>query len=289
MNSFLNKLALGTVNFGMRYGISSHKRVGLDEIYQIISYLADNVSLTLDTSPEYGDSERILSELDLTDVGIISKVSPIKIKGVSETLKKLEKTVSLFDENLVGLLIHDADDVFSDSFSILTKELEQYRQYGIQIGVSVYSPAELEKVFDKLSPDIVQAPCNILDQRFIKPDVENLLKTHGSELHTRSCFLQGLLLMDERKIPESMSDSKRWIKKAKELSKHYSLDIQGLCLDFIFRSKLINKAVIGLENISQAEDLLKKINNIQFREALDCDGLECQDLSIIDPTRWAYG
>ena len=49
--------------------------------------------------------------------------------------------------------------------------------------------------------NILQIPINILDHRLVKENYLGELKSYGIELHARSVFLQGLLLMPRNSIP----------------------------------------------------------------------------------------
>ena len=48
--------------------------------------------------------------------------------------------------------------------------------------------------------DIVQAPFNLIDRRLIETGWLEKLNMSNIEVHCRSCFLQGLLLMDREKL-----------------------------------------------------------------------------------------
>ena len=51
----------------------------------------------------------------------------------------------------------------------------------------------------------IQIPVNALDRRAIHSGLLRRLKTKGVEIHARSVFLQGLLLMQPTELPEFFS------------------------------------------------------------------------------------
>ena len=62
-----------------------------------------------------------------------------------------------------------------------------------KIGVSLYNPEYLEKIKKEYNLDIVQAPINIVDRRFLSANVKKIIKKKNLLLQARSIFLQGTL------------------------------------------------------------------------------------------------
>ena len=64
------------------------------------------------------------------------------------------------------------------------------------------NPVELDKYFNYYNFEVVQFPLNIFDRRIIDSGWLDKLKKKGVELHARSIFLQGLLLLDKKDLPK---------------------------------------------------------------------------------------
>ena len=77
--------------------------------------------------------------------------------------------------------------------------LKNLKNKGIikKIGISIYNPKELDLVFNILNPDIVQTPYNLFDRRIEYSGWINKLFQQNIEIHSRSVFLQGLLLKNK--------------------------------------------------------------------------------------------
>ena len=70
----MSKIGLGTVQFGLDYGISSSQgKVTKDDAKNIISFAQENKINLFDTAPAYGTSEKVLGESDISNVKIITK------------------------------------------------------------------------------------------------------------------------------------------------------------------------------------------------------------------------
>lgn len=108
------------------------------------------------------------------------------------------------------MLLHCPEQLLSEQHGKpLLKALQQLKTQGItrKIGVSVYGPEELDRLMDEMPFDLVQAPLNILDRRLVESGWARRLKDQGTEVHVRSAFLQGLLLMTPDQRPEKFA---RW-------------------------------------------------------------------------------
>lgn len=209
-SSTVQKLIIGTVQFGLPYGISNNQgQVSRIEGSRILS-LAHQVGINmLDTAIVYGDSETVLGQLSVNDWKIITKLpeipSWIKTDDIPSWLNS-QVTGSLSRlrvSALHGLLLHRPAQLASPAGQTLYRALIAQRESGRvkKIGVSIYGPDELEQMPPSMLFDIVQAPVNILDTRMIRSGWASRLAADGCELHARSIFLQGLLLMPAHARP----------------------------------------------------------------------------------------
>jgi aryl-alcohol dehydrogenase-like predicted oxidoreductase len=279
MNS---KLALGTAQFGLNYGINnSNGQIKMSDIQEILAF-ANSANLEiLDTAFSYGNSEENLGYFDLNSFKIISKLPPCKVDDVEAILvRSLER---LRQTKLYGYLFHHFSTYQEDEKTI--EKLQELRAKGkIQkIGFSLYNPNELEILFDKnIDFDLVQVPYNLFDQRF--DAYFPLLKSKGIEIHTRSAFLQGLFFRDLNKIPKHF---KSVLPQLSQLNQ-YEINKNALCLNFVVSNPNIDKVVIGVDNVEQLKmnvDSLKELSKVQLiRTKLRT--LQVDNEQIINPTFW---
>ena len=54
-----------------------------------------------------------------------------------------------------------------------------------KIGISIYDPLELNKIYSQFKFDIVQVPFNIFDRRLLYSGWLERLKNEGVEIHVR--------------------------------------------------------------------------------------------------------
>ena len=104
--------------------------------------------------------------------------------------------------NVYGLLAHHADDLLVPGGRRVFEEMQRLLEEGLvrKIGVSVYSGQQIDSILELYTPDIVQLPLNLFDQRLLESGHLEKLKRRGVEIHARSVFLQGLLLIEPDQV-----------------------------------------------------------------------------------------
>ncbi|WEI22834.1 aldo/keto reductase [Acinetobacter bereziniae] len=110
------KLELGTVQFGLDYGVNNVSgRISDIEARNIIDYAYENSILTLDTAMAYGQSEEVLGNLDVSKFKVISKIGAVGPENVKSTVENMiqSSTERLRVNKLYGLLLHRPDDLHS--------------------------------------------------------------------------------------------------------------------------------------------------------------------------------
>lgn len=278
------KLALGTVQFGVDYGISNFNgKVSLEMVGEILKYANAHGITTLDTASMYGCSEDVLGRFDLENFDVITKT--VKIDNTLDRHQNFERFKESFYSSqkklgyiqLHGLMFHEANDLLSEQGLALWDLAEDFKQkeYVRKIGVSVYSPKQLEEIIKLVDIDIVQFPLNILDQRFLYLLSE--LKNRNIEIHTRSTFLQGLLLMDTNNINsyfEPILPILRKIPNPKLLT----------ALTFVKNVKEVDKIIVGVTSKKELEQVCLEYNkNIGVK---DYSIYKVDDEKYINPSMW---
>ena len=253
------KLALGTVQFGIDYGVANTKgQVQIEEVHAILNYAQKNGVNTLDTASSYGNSEEVLGKFVVNDFKIITKTTSIK-KGVNEVVRNFHQSLkNLKQQKVCGLLIHDINEIEHKRFDALFIELARLKQQGLvkKIGASVYNSQQIDYLLDNFSIDLIRLPINILDQRLISNDSLIKLKKHNVEIHARSAFLQGLLLMSTDTIPSWFNPIKDTLKLFHKEAKKQNLTKLQLALGFVQSLTEIDKVVVGVDSLKQLYEII---------------------------------
>jgi aryl-alcohol dehydrogenase-like predicted oxidoreductase len=286
----VNRLALGTVQFGLPYGIANQTgQVTRAEARAMLHLAATNGMDTLDTAIAYGESETCLGEVGTQGFKVITKlpVVPESCSDVSAWVNHaLNESLSrLGVAEVYGVLLHRFDQLLSSNSVALYKALQDLKCNGLvqKVGVSIYSPTDLDALAQNYHLDIVQAPFNLVDQRLYRSGWLQRLKDDGVEIHTRSAFLQGLLLMKQAGIPQKFSP---WVNLWKIwhgwLADHAISAVQA-SLAFPLSFPEIDRVVIGADSVSQLSQIMSAANrplNVHL------PNLQCDDLNLINPANW---
>jgi len=162
------KLVLGTVQFGMQYGIANTgEQTGQAEVERILAYALQSGVDMLDTAVAYGDSEACLGAAGVDDFRVVTKL-PAEMgddveSWVFEHLKASLKRLRI--ATAYGLLLHRSEQLLGTGGQLLARALARLKSEGLvsKIGVSIYDPKELELVIRECPIDLVQAPLNVFD------------------------------------------------------------------------------------------------------------------------------
>jgi aryl-alcohol dehydrogenase-like predicted oxidoreductase len=280
------KLCLGTVQFGLDYGIKNKQgKIKRRDVVDILNYAYSNNLTMLDTASAYGTSETVLGDaIKKVDkpFSIITKypanASVRPLLWIDISLERLKT------ERIYGYLFHNYSifqehpDYIDDFVKIKTDGK------AAKIGFSLYYPSEIEYILKNNIPcDIVQVPYNILDQRFAEFFPE--IKKRNIEIHVRSIFLQGLFFISPEKLDNQFYPVQNQLKKIHECTSQYGTTISSMCLGFVNANKNIDKIVIGVDSL---DDLKNNIHNylmlnINFSEF---EKLSVTDENIILPFNW---
>jgi aryl-alcohol dehydrogenase-like predicted oxidoreductase len=276
----LSKLALGTVQFGVNYGVSNvHGKTTKIEASKILQFAYKNGINVIDTATSYGNSESTFGKVVTNnDWRIITKTPSFSDGCINgEHVNLLKKTfdqslINLRQQSVHGLLLHSCDDLLKPGGSLLFKEMERLKSIGKvkKIGASVYSEVQIKMLLDKYNIDLIQLPINIFDQYLLVDGWLEKLKNKNVEIHARSTFLQGLLLMPRTSIPTYFLPIKEKIELFSKSAQELSLSKLELALGYVMGINEIDKIVVGVNTIEQLREIIEaaqvKVNPMEFTD-----------------------
>jgi len=285
-----NRIALGTVQFGQPYGISNTSGVTNVVAAQAILSCARSAGMdTLDTAIAYGESEQRLGEIGVGQWLVISKLPavPDSCADVAGWVRESfhESVARLRISRLHGLLLHQSQQLLGSKGPELYRSLLTLKEQGAveKIGISIYSPSELDALWPNYRFDVVQAPLSIIDRRLATSGWLNRLHQAGTEVHIRSVFLQGLLLMDSVRRPSYFNRWQAlWDQWHGWLQDHSLSALQG-CLGFVLPQTEISRIIVGVDSPKQLQEILASLDMPAIEPPLT---LANEDADLIEPFRW---
>ena len=286
------RLALGTVQFGLPYGIANQSgQVTRAAAKAMLDLAAVSGIDTLDTAIAYGDSEACLGEAGIQGFKLVTKLPAIPESCDDVAAWVHGQLAASFGRlrvaSVYGVLLHRPAQLLSQNGMALFRALQTLKDNGQieKVGVSIYAPRELEELTAHYQIDLVQAPFSIIDRRLQTTGWLHRLSREGVEVHTRSVFLQGLLLMPESARPKKFSPwSTLWHHWQEWLTEHRISAVQA-CLAFPLAFSEIDRVVVGADSVSQLEQIISAAAHVA---PMDFPALSCEEETLINPALWCH-
>ncbi|WP_460923696.1 aldo/keto reductase [Pontibacter brevis] len=251
-----NRLILGTVQFGLAYGISNKRgQISQQEVNKILASAHEAGINTLDTAAAYGESEASIGtscRANNLNFQLITKYPPNR-PGLSVSEAFHDSLSKLGVDHLHGYLLHSYAS-YSSNPGIMN-ELQQLKNSGQvdKIGISLYHPQEAIELLERdVQIDVVQFPYSVFDRRF--EEVLPLLRKHGIETHVRSIYLQGLYFVAPEALPAHLSSVAPKLQRLQQLALDHQLPLGAMLLGFALANQHITNVVIGVESLATLQE-----------------------------------
>ncbi len=273
----IKKLGLGTVQFGMEYGISNQGGITQpDEVKMILKYAAQSGIDLLDTAYGYGTSEQVLGKIGTKGFKIVSKFLPATSNTSIPTQVQLSLQ-RLKTDKLYGLLAHRPLDLLKHPQTWDYLQGLKIKSIVKKVGFSFNSVSEIDLILNRgFIPDLVQVPFNYFDSRF-KPYMIELIK-QGCEIHTRSAFLQGLFFIRPDKLNPFFDEIKPTLVSLQKLT-----NLQGRLLNYCLKQTFIDKVIVGVNTLEQ---LKQNIASLEKKDDLPLLFDQEINNNILSPSEW---
>ena len=293
------RLALGTVHFGLAYGLGKGPSpLPRETVREILSAAWAGGIDMLDTAAAYGDAERAIGEScpSAARFAVVSKLAPMaradfgaaEVRAATERARESVRLLGV--PALDALLVHHAPDLLAPGGAALSRALEALRAEGVtrRIGVSVYDAATLNAVLGAGPIQLVQLPLNVLDQRFLADGTLAALARRGIEVHVRSVFLQGALLADPRDLAGRAAALRRPVERFQAAAAGAGLTPAAAALAFVARCRDLARVIVGVDSAAQLRaDAAQFAAAREAPPALDFGAHALADPAPADPRSWS--
>jgi aryl-alcohol dehydrogenase-like predicted oxidoreductase len=288
------KIGLGTVQWGRSYGVANRSgQPPQKEVSEILARATAAHVDVLDTAWDYGQAEKLLGIFNAcTSFRVLTKTiqvpdEVITVANKRDVERSFQQSLHRLNTDCVGgVMIHYCDDLLRPGGHRLWHTVNEFKAQGRaqSIGVSVYHPEQLLKLIDRYSFDVVQLPYSIYDQRFAAEGLLQSLKKAGIEVHTRSAFLQGALLMVPDSLPPHLHRLRDHQSRWWSMAATRGLTPLQAALGFAIAQPAVDHVIVGCETLAQAEEIFQASavpGEIDWLNEFAID-----DISFLDPSRW---
>ena len=286
----MSKIALGTAQFGLPYGISNvNGQVERTEIDQILKQARTAGITMLDTAIAYGNSEENIGATDSEGFEVVTKLPPLTgaETSISQWVRsQIENSLTKLKRNSVyGLLLHNPADLLGDYGDELYASLALLKEEGLvkKIGFSIYTPTELDSLIPTYMPEIVQAPLNVFDRLLETSGWLSRLSKMNVEVHVRSVFLQGLLIQKPNERPANFEKWNQEFAKFDSWTESRQVRPLAACLGHVLSYTEISKVLVGVTSTNELAEIIAATTGESQRAP---DNLRSSDLELIQPINW---
>ena len=283
------RLGLGTVQFGQAYGVSNTSgQVQAGDVAAILRRAAAAGVSTLDTAANYGEAERVLGNVPALTrpFRVVTKTIALK-NGLDAVMARARQSVETLGRKPVDLLlVHAAADLRGDGGRALWHGLLALRDEGLfgGVGISAYvadDPVQLARDF---RPAAMQVPVSLLDQRLLQSGALAALKDLGVEIHARSLFLQGLLFLDDDRLPPKLRHAAPHLAALRRRFKNAGTTPLAAALAFAINRPEIDIGVVGVTNPGELNEILEAA--AEPAPAIDWPACALDDPLVLTPSLW---
>ena len=281
--------SLGTAQFSRNYGISNlFGKPSLKEIKKILSVAKQNNVKFLDLAEDYEGVIRLLGKIKINHFKIILKLkikSSYTKKKIIRNFKNCLKLLNL--KKIHAVLIHNVNDFNYKELNNVFEVFKYLKSIGLinKFGISIYSLKEAKKFIKIYNINFLQVPLNVFDQELIKNKNYLYFKNTKTEIHVRSIFLQGLLLMNINTLPKYFKKWKNLFNKFERKKIYYKKNAFELCINFIkINIKKFKSVVIGVNSTKELNEIIFAFKKNKYK--IFYKNLSCSDKNLIYPYNW---
>lgn len=288
----LNKLIIGTANFGLEYGIANKKKLSEKQISKIIYTAQKNKIWGLDTARGYGNAEELIGKYTKnSNLSIITKLPNKRYLKQTDVVNEVKSSLERLNiKRIEILLIHSFENYQKDQH-IIVSGINKLRKLGLvkQWGISVYHVDEVNRALkDGNTNFVIEFPVNLFDRRFLSAELLTTLKNKSCTLIARSIFLQGLFVLKLKNLKGNLITVKNQVKLLQKFSKIHDISIPAAALLFVISQKNIDKVIIGVDSVEQLKENINALRHLLYFKTIvgELDKLQVNDQNILLPYKW---
>ncbi|PKQ64415.1 hypothetical protein BZG02_06270 [Labilibaculum filiforme] len=289
----LSKIILGTVQFGLSYGINNHQgKPTYERVKEIFDFAFSKGIDLLDTAEIYGDSQVRIGTYHKggeNKFNVSTKFAPNRLDLPFDIEDRIKKDIEIIGvDSLESYMFHSYSDYIS-YYPTFRRGIIKLKDQGIinKVGVSLYTNEEIEQVIKDDTIDLIQLPFNLLDNSSQRKDVLQKAKLKGFDVHVRSVFLQGLFFKDIEGLNGNLIGLADPLIQLRLICNDSNIKINDLALHYVAQKEYIDKVLIGVENVCQLEVNLNSLKNIVPKTVLEqIDKIKVSNKFLLNPSNW---
>lgn len=291
----INKLIIGTANFGLDYGIANKRRLDREVVFDILDFAHSAGTYGIDTAKVYGDAEDLIGEFFATRgkvFNVMTKLPKKEYKTFGDVEKEVIGSASIMNIDSIDFVLIHSYETYTQYGKILIPALRSLCRDNIirHYGLSAYHREDVEDFLKNNECVAIEFPLNLFDRRFLKGGLLQSIKSNGNFLFARSVFLQGLFFLNDNELKGKFANVIDKVRTIREISRRYKIAPECLAFLFVITKPFIDGVIIGVDSKLHLMSNIQCLDEGQVKiygqiEHLLSD-LEVDNEDIILPYRW---
>jgi uncharacterized protein len=265
-----NRFILGTVQFGLDYGINNENgKPSEEKVFDILNEAFEKGIYQLDTADAYGNAQQLIGKFTASTNKHFLINTKFKVDKNLSIQHQLENSLEHLNSKSINVYFyHRFEELMKHPQAV--SELQELKAKTLisKTGVSVYTNAEFETCINKDHVDVIQLPFNLLDNFSKRGQLLAEAKEKGKEIQVRSVFLQGLFFKDLNFFPSYLEPLKKYVSQVRRAASEKNFSVYDLALTYALKKKEIDHVIIGVDSKQQL------LNNLEAAGAILEDVLE---------------
>lgn len=294
------ELCLGTVQFGMDYGVFNQPKKDMDYCVRCLDYATQNGIRAIDTATAYGIAEEVTGEflkkktVPRNQLFLSTKLLPNVLDNVnlsdyeSVITENIEKSLkTLHTDYIDAYFFHSSRYIFNDE---MMEALQVVKRKGLakEVGVSIYYEDEAVAAMNNPMVQYVQTPYSVFDHRMKKVGLFDEDKRGNLQVDSRTTFIKGLIRLQEEAVPEHLAKAKPILRKLDEICKKTGYSRIELAIGYVKKEQGINHLVFGIRDLKQLKQDIQAFEREIPQDVLCKLEQEFSDIDtdIVIPSLW---
>lgn len=294
------ELCLGTVQFGMDYGVFNQPKKDIDYCVRCLDYATQNGIHAIDTATAYGIAEEVTGEflkkktVPRNELFLSTKLLPNVLDNlnssdyesvITENIEKSLKT--LHTDYIDAYFFHSSRYIFNDE---MMEALQVVKRKGLakEVGVSIYYEDEAVVAMNNPMVQYVQTPYSVFDHRMKKVGLFDEEKRGNLLVDSRTTFIKGLIRLQEEEVPDHLAKAKPILRKLDDICKETGYSRIELAIGYVKKEQGINHLVFGIRDMEQLKQDIRAFEREIPQDVLckleqEFSGI---DTDIVIPSLW---
>lgn len=260
------KLCLGTVQFGMDYGVFNQPKKEPDYCIECLDYATQNGIEAIDTATAYGMAEDIVGSflakhtVPRDRLFISTKLLPnclddCRTTEYQEVIRKklIQSLEKLHTSYVDAYYLHSSRYAFNEDI-LAALSVVQMEGLAKNVGVSVYYPEEAEACFQNSYVNYIQMPYSIFDHRMKEKEIFEKAEAAKCSIDVRTVFIKGLIRLKEEEVPVHLEKAKPILNRLDQLCRETGYSRIELAMGYVKREKSVNHLVFGIRTLEQLKE-----------------------------------